>query len=113
MAKPVFSWLPEFSSTNTEEPAVKTIKFGDGYEARISDTINVNRQSWSLTFTEQRMKNQVSAIRAFLRDRRGVESFTWTSPLNETGSYVARKWTVSTEQGFLTIKVTFDEVFEQ
>jgi phage-related protein len=113
MAKQVFTWLPEFSATNTEEPAVKTIKFGDGYEARVSDTINVNRQSWSLTFTEQRLKGQVSAIRAFLRQHRGVLSFTWTSPLNETGSYVARKWTVSTEQGFLTIKVTFDEVFEQ
>lgn len=113
MAKPVFTWLPEFSATSTEEPAVKTTKYGDGYEARVSDTINVNRQSWALTFTEQRKPGQVSLIRDFLRARRGVESFTWTSPLNETGSYVARKWTVGTEQGYLTIKVTFDEVFEQ
>lgn len=113
MAKPVFNWLPEFSATNSEEPAVKATKYGDGYEARVSDSINVNRQSWALTFTEQRQAGQVSLIRDFLRARRGVESFSWKSPLGETGIYVARKWTISTEQGYLTIKVTFDEVFEQ
>lgn len=113
MAKPVFTWLPEFSAANTEEPSVKPIKFGDGYEARFSDVINVNRQSWALTFTEKRTPGSTSAIRAFFRARRGVESFTWTSPLGETATYVARRWTTTTEQGYITVKVTFEEVFEQ
>ena len=113
MAKPVFTWLPEFSSSNSEEPAVKVTKYGDGYEARVSDAINVNRQSWTLSFSEQRTPGQMSQIRTFLRARHGVESFTWTSPFGETGTYVARKWTTTTEQGYITIKVVFDEVFEQ
>lgn len=113
MAKPVFTWLPEFSASNSEEPAVNVIKFGDGYETRFSDAINVNRQNWSLTFSERRTPGATSAIRAFFRARRGVESFTWTSPFGETGTYVARKWTTTTEQGYITVKVTFEEVFEQ
>lgn len=112
MAKLTFGWFPDVASENTEEPAVNVTKYGDGYEARMTDTINVNRQSWRLTFTRGRLSGECQLIRNFLRARRGVESFLWTNPLGELGVYVGRKWTTKSDRGEITVSVTFDEVFE-
>lgn len=110
MARLTFDWFPDASSELTEEPTVNVTKFGDGYEARISDTINVAPQKWSLTFT--RTREICAAARAFLKAHRAVDSFYWTNPLNETGVYVCRSWKLKTESGKATLTATFEEVFE-
>lgn len=88
------------------------IQFGDGYESRFSNVINVNHQSWAVTFSRGRPSGEIQAIRTFLRARRAVEAFNWTNPLGEPGVYVARKWTVTSEEGYLVLKSTFEQVFE-
>lgn len=107
-----FTWYPDMASDNTEAPEVKVTKFGDGYEARVANAVNVIKQSWSLTFTKGRPTGECQAIRAFLKARKGVEAFNWTNPFNEAGVYVARKWTSTSNEGYLTVKVTFEQVFE-
>ena len=112
MIATTFTWFPDIASENSEDPAVNVTKFGDGYEARVSNVINVTAQKWSLTFTRGRASGECQAIRTFLKARRGVESFNWTNPFGEAGVYVARKWTSTSNEGGLTVKVTFEEVFE-
>lgn len=107
-----FTWYPDMASDNTEAPDVNVTKFGDGYEARVSNVVNVIKQSWSLTFSRGRSTGQCQAIWAFLRARKGVEAFNWTNPFGEAGVYVARKWTSTSNEGYLTVKVTFEQVFE-
>jgi phage-related protein len=113
MARQTFTWFPDVASENSEEPSVNVTKFGDGYEARTSDTLNVIHQSWRVVFTKGRNAGEGLAIRNFLRARRGVESFIWTNPLGETSFYVARKWTTKSDRGEVTVSTQFDEVFEQ
>lgn len=112
MARQTFTWFPDVASENSEEPSVNVTKFGDGYEARTSDTLNVTKQSWRVTFTKGRNGGEGLAIRNFLKARRGVESFIWTNPLNETGYYVARKWSTKSDRGEVTVNTVFEEVFE-
>lgn len=112
MIATTFTWYPDMDSDNTEEPDVNTTKFGDGYEARTSNVINSLKQSWNLTFTRGKPSGEGQAIRAFLKARGGVQSFNWTNPFGETGVYIARKWSTTSNEGYLTIKATFEEVFE-
>lgn len=107
-----FQWYPDIASDNSETPSVNVTKYGDGYESRVANTINVTPQSWTLTFSRGRLSGQCQAIRAFLRGRRGVEAFNWVNPFGEPGVYVARKWSSTSNEGYLTVKVTFEEVFE-
>lgn len=107
-----FTWYPNMASENTETPTVKVTKFGDGYEARVPNAINIIPQSWSLTFEKARLGGEGQAIRNFLRARKGVEAFNWTNPFGEAGVYVARKWSFTSNEGYLTVKVTFEQVFE-
>lgn len=112
MIATTFTWYPDINSDNTEEPEVSVTKFGDGYEARVSNSLNVIGQSWNVTFTRGRLSGEGQAIRAFFRARRGVEAFNWINPMGEPGVYVARKWTTTSNEGYLTIKTVFEEVFE-
>lgn len=110
MAKQTFIWFPDAGSTVDDTPLVNVTKFGDGYESRTPDAINVNRQTWSLTFS--RGRTEVKAARAFLKAHYGTLAFLWTSPLGDLGTYVARKWSVKSNEGILVLTATFEEVFE-
>lgn len=113
MARLTFGWFPDTASENTMEPAVNVTKYGDGYEARISDTLNVTKRSWSMTFTKGRLQGEGQAISAFLKARHGVEAFDWIDPMSEPGVFVCRKWSLKTDRGEIVIRATFEEVFEQ
>jgi phage-related protein len=112
MIRQTFGWFPDTASEATETPAVNVTKFGDGYEARLADTVNVNRQSWKVTFTTGRKSGNGLAIRAFLQARGGKDAFIWINPFGETGLYVARTWTSKSDRGEISIASVFDEVFE-
>lgn len=110
MAATTFGWFPDAAAEATEEPKVTVTKLGDGYESRMANTINSSPESWSLTFTKTR--TEALAIRAFLRARGASQSFNWTTPFNETGTFVCRKWKCVPDRGKLTISCTFEQVFE-
>lgn len=80
MAAPTFSYTPHDSSPGAREvPRVRTAMFGDGYEQRSSAGIIDFDQFWDLTFDNEDLTS-ISAIKTFLRARRGVEPFWWTPP---------------------------------
>jgi len=112
MTKRTFGWFPDVASQASEEPAVNVTKYGDGYESRTSDSLNVNRQNWNVTFTRGRVSGEGQAIRLFLQDHQGKDSFLWTNPFEESLTVVARKWTAKSDRGEVTVTATFEQVFE-
>lgn len=105
-----FTWLPEWESQLDQEPKVTVTKFGDGYEQRVPQGINIAAEKWQLTFSES--IGNFSEVLTFLRARNGVESFYWTTPLNEQRIFVCRKWTLRRKMGVNVITADFEEVFE-
>ncbi len=77
--KPVFIWIPSYSSPLNSNPKIKKTQFGDGYAQRIKDGINNNLLELDLTF-EERYLQESSAIAHFLMIRAGTESFLFTPP---------------------------------
>lgn len=110
MTKPIFQWFPDVESQQECEPTVSVTKFGDGYEARAAASLNSQPQKWTLGFDRDR--TTIKEILAFLRARGAVESFTWTTPLEETGTYVCRKWKTTQRRGTIELTCDFEQVFE-
>jgi phage-related protein len=110
MTKPVFTWNPDVGSQQDVKPNVNVTKFGDGYELRVAAGINNKPQSWSLKF--ERNYDICNAVVAFLKARGGVESFTWTNPLGETGTFVCRSYKTQQNVGTMEVTATFEQVFE-
>lgn len=107
-----FTALPSYPFDCEENPRVRAIKFGDGYEQRAAYDINTNPLVFPLTFAN-RSQTEADAIIAFLRARGGVEAFDWTPPGGEAGRYVCRAWKNSrAAPGAYTITATFEQVFE-
>lgn len=110
---PVFEWKPDLGAERTSEPLVSVVSFGDGYEQRVSQTLNRVKHGYTVTFT--RTSTEALEIANFLEDRGGVESFEWVDPLGETRTWVCRKWNGPTQQarGVYVIEASFEEVFEE
>lgn len=106
-----FTWKPELGAKRSKEPNVTPIKFGDGYEARMTSSINPSPTSWACTFTASN-QDALNLI-AFLDDRAASEAFMWTDPLGILKKYVCRKHE-SSQAGFgvFSITATFEQVFE-
>ena len=111
MSKPIFTWLPEYESSMDQAPSVNVTKFGDGYEQRTATGMNNNPQKWTLQFSVSNAVTQDAL--AFVRARNAQEAFTWTNPLQETGTYVCRSWKLNRKQGVNVLQFTFEQVFEE
>lgn len=110
--KPNFVWSPSYNVTVSQQPIVKIIKFGDGYEQRIPDGINNNLIKADLSF-DKRDAYEAAAIIHFLTLRKAAESFVFSLPEPYTSArlMVCRSW--SNNYAFhnnYNIKVTFEEV---
>ena len=81
----IFTWQPDAGTAQTRKPNVYAAQYG-GYEQR-SAGLNADLCMWSVKFTRNTLP-----VAAFLRARGGVEAFTWTPPLGESGFYVCREW---------------------
>lgn len=69
-----FRWQLDQDSTQGVEQAVRTVRFGDGYEQAISIGINNNRTKWQCKKTDT--KAVIDEIYRFLLDTQGVTPFT-------------------------------------
>jgi phage-related protein len=106
-------YRPTYSASKDSQPAVRTVRFGDGYEQRLTFGLNQNPKQWSLRFDVT--DDDADVIEAFL-DARAADaaSFDWTPP-DTTTSY---KWVCSSwnremyEHLRSRISVTFRQVFE-
>jgi len=107
------SITPTYGAQKQSAPVVRTVKFGDGYEQRLSYSLNQNPKTWNLTWEVS--ETDADTIEAFL-DARAADnaSFTWT-PIDEATAY---KWVCETWNKSIpylnraTITATFRQVFE-
>lgn len=93
---PIFVWVPSYTSTVQHKPFITTIRFGNGYEQRISKNINPDLKAFSLNF-EQRTEAEARAIVHFLKEKAASKSFAYNPPgiYEETTyrtKYVCREW---------------------
>lgn len=111
---PEFIWKPSYSSASAHEPSIQAIRFGDGYEQRVSENINSDLPKFSLTF-DKRRKKEATAILHFLHVRGAKESFLFSPPEPYNSSikryFICRSWT-NTFNFFdhYSIAATFQEV---
>lgn len=107
-----FTYVASYGSAVAQQPRVRQMAFGDGYEQRASFGINRQPRLWSLNF-RARDNTDAAAIIAFFEARGGVENFSWTPPVGGAGKWVCRSWNRAIVGYNLSdIDATFEEVFE-
>lgn len=107
-------WVESPGTSVTEEPRIKSAKFGDGYEQRAPDGLNPNPQAWALQFAD--VDNQVAdQMITFLRAAGGVTAFGYVPLWSTTRiAVICRKWQRSqgSTWGQSSISATFEQVAE-
>jgi len=107
-----FTFTPSFTADLEEQPIIRRVKFGDGYEQRLSYGLNTQPKKWSLQFLN-RTDTERNNILAFLRTQGAAESFDWTDPNSYVGKWICPQWNTSQVScNFNNITATFEEVFE-
>jgi len=107
-----FSHLPSTSARKSKAPRVLSVQFGDGYSQRAGDGINLQPQTWSLTFAV-RSNTVAAAIELFFETEKGFTSFDWTPPGGSSAKFICREWSRSYDDYDVnSITATFDEVFD-
>jgi phage-related protein len=107
-----FTVAPDYQAQLDEQPRTITAKFGDGYEQRAADGINVRPRKWSLKF-ENRSNTDRDTVLTFFRTHNAVTAFDWTPPEGAAGKFVCRAWqNVPVQYNLNTITAVFEEVFE-
>lgn len=108
-----FTFTPDFGAQISSMPRVRSVRFSDGYEQRLSYGLNTSPQMWNVSFA-QRGDSEANAIEGFLAARNGVEAFDWTPP--NTGipyKFICREWTRSLDRANLnTVSAKFEQVFD-
>ncbi len=91
------------------KPHVFQIKFGDGYESRISDSINFMLASWAVKFTSN--ETTINSILSFIEGQQALTPFSWTDPLGNINNFICREWSSSQiEFGVYQLNATFEQV---
>jgi len=111
---PHFFWIPSYAPSVTNEPKIKSVQFGDGYEQRTPYHINANLLSLSLNF-DKRNEKEATAIAHFLAQRKGSQAFVFLppAPYASMKKFVCKKWDVSMQfENSFGISATFGEVVE-
>ena len=107
-----FNYTPDNAAQVKVKPRVLTSKFGDGYEQRVGDGINIRPREWTLTFNT-RTTAEMSPIVAFLEAQNGIYSFDWTPSSGAAGKWVCEEWNqTDVRYGIKDLSCTFREVFE-
>lgn len=111
MSRSTFGWSPDLGAELRITPSVSQVKFGDGYELRVSNGINSTPRMWSVAFT--RSTSEAMEILTFLQQMEGKAAFNWVDPTNQLGAYVCREWTsIQQAFGIYVVQAVFEQVFE-
>jgi len=79
------NYQPTYSVTKQSDPRIRIMRFGDGYQQRMTFGLNQNPKEWRLNFILRNADADV--VEAFLDARAAdAESFQWTPP-ESTNSY--------------------------
>jgi phage-related protein len=107
------SITPTYGLQKSSTPNVRTVRFGDGFEKRLTFGINQNPKVYSLTFEVS--ETDADTIETFL-DARAADNgaFDFTPPgEGESSKFVCEQWTKSIPYlNRATIQATFRQVFE-
>lgn len=87
--------VPDRSLNKTSAPAIRTAKFGDGYEQRVVDGINNIKESFSITLAN-RDKVESDDISAFFDSKGGATAFNFTIPDTNSTSVTTGVTTTNT-----------------
>ena len=107
------SVAPTYDLQKRSAPNVRTVRFGDGYEKRLTYGLNQNPKIYNLTF--QVSETESDTIETFL-DARASDNlaFDYTPPGESSSSkFVCEEWSKSIPYlNRATIQATFRQVFE-
>ena len=104
---------PTYGAQKSSRPNVRTVQFGDGYQARLTYGLNQNPKIWSLTWEVS--ETDADTIETFLNNRAADNaSFDWTPPDTSTSyKWICPSWTRELfDFQRSKIDVTFRQVFE-
>jgi len=103
---------PNLGAQRKTKPRIQSTRFGDGYELRIKDGINVSPVIWAnLVFTAHYAEHKAQLD--FIEAQAGATAFEWTDPRGDTRKFVCREW--ASEQvglGVYELTCDFEEVFD-
>ena len=104
---------PTYGLQKRSAPNVRTVRFGDGFEKRLTFGLNQNPKVYNLTFEVS--ETDADTIETFL-DARAADNgaFDFTPPGEaESSKFVCETWSKSIPYlNRATIQATFREVFE-
>lgn len=120
-----FNFPVEAGITESYKPKITKVQYGDGYIQRAKKGINHNLREFSVTYRgswlwENEVKGsdkrkEFQKVEDFLREHEGYKAFIWTSfnrPYLEQSDpikVVCEEWTITREQGYVQISMTFKE----
>jgi len=104
---------PSYDAEKRSRPAVRSVKFGDGYEQRLVYGLNQNPKAWSLSW-QNITEADADTLETFLDARAGQESFDWTPPDTSTSyKWICREWSKTIPYtGRANMSAVFEQVFE-
>ena len=110
--------MPDKGFSKSDQPRVLSTAFGDGYEQRLADGINVLDQSFTLQF-KTRAKAEIDDLITFFVSLGGVDvcKFTYADS-NSGGSEasvkaIARNWSQTFDYGdYYSLSVILDRTYE-
>ena len=101
-----------FSPVYEEEPRVRKVKFGDGYEARFKDGLNITAMKTTLSW-ENRTHPEMAVLMDFFRRHEGSKWF-WHVPHGEAAprKFVCSKWSHTRSRDSSITSPRFDCIAE-
>ncbi len=110
---PTLSYAVDYSAQKTVKPQVRSVKYGDGYEQRLTWGMNQKPATWVLSFN-LRSLTEANEIEEFFSDLNGVDTFDWTPPdAVASKKFIAREWSKTIQRGnWWDISVTIEETFD-
>jgi len=109
---PHFTWVPSYDFSVEHIPAIKSIRFGDGYEQRVLDGINSDLIKINLSFADRGIKES-RAILHFLSSRKAKDFFFFTppSPYQVRKKFISKQFNSSLRsQDLMSITTSFEQV---
>lgn len=109
--QPHFIWIPSYSSEINQEPLIKSLRLGGGFQQTATDGINSDLLTLNLTFAARDL-NETTAILHFLHQRKGQIPFVFSPPIPYQGNrmFTCSLWnTTSIFQDNFEISATFME----
>ena len=109
---------PDKGLSRSNTPRVLLANFGDGYEQRLADGINILDQSMSISFST-RPKAEIDDLVAFFESLKGVDRFKFSLEDSNEGSStetifcICPSWNQTWAfENFYTLTATFRRVYE-